>query len=113
MQLDKKGSLFGALVCIALTFPVAGALAIIYRFPVPFAGYVSGVSRVHYAMVAVLCYGAIGGFPLLAFLGGLAGGIMAKGKETLPWNEIVLSCLLIDVVALFVLSILDKIIGPW
>lgn len=114
MKLDTKGMLLGILLAIVMAFPIAGVLALVYRFPVPFAGYVSGVSALGHVMFAVLAYGVgLGGFPLLAVLGGLAGGTVARGKDKLPWKWIMLSCLLIDLVVLFVLAILDKIIGPW
>jgi len=111
-----KGILIGALLAVVMAFPVAGILALVYRFPVPFAGYLSGVSAVGYAMVGVVFYGLLGGFPLLAALGGLAGAVTARRQTeagTLPWKVIMLLCLSIDLVALFVLAILDKIIGPW
>jgi hypothetical protein len=113
MKHKTNGILLSALLTIVMAFPVAGVLALIFRFPVPFGGYVSGVSAVGPAMGGVLLYGLMGGFPLLAVLGGLAGAILARGKDKLPWKWIMLSCLLIDLVVLFVLAILDIIIGPW
>jgi hypothetical protein len=111
-----KGILLGALMAVVLAFPVAGVLALVYRFPVPFAGYLSGVSAMGSAMGGLVFYGLFGGFPLLAVLGGLAGAIVshtATKEDKLPWEWIVFICLLIDLAALFVLAILDKIIGPW
>jgi hypothetical protein len=111
-----NGIWFGALTAIVMAFPVAGVLALVYRFPVPFAGYISGVSAMGYAMVGVVFYGLLGGFPLLAVLGGLTGAIMSRtgtDKDKLPVKLIVLVCFFIDLAMLFVLAILDKIIGPW
>src|SRR5207247_11256801 len=63
----------GALATILLAFPFAAVCAIVFRFPVPFAGYESGWSAMPHALAAVRFYGALGGFPLLAFLGALGG----------------------------------------
>lgn len=65
-----KCILLGAGITVVMAFPVAGLLALVYRFPVPFAGYVSGFSAVGYAMGGVVIYGLLGGFPRLALLGG-------------------------------------------
>lgn len=111
-----KGTLLGALLAVVIAFPVAAILALVYRFPVPFAGYMSGVSAIGYAMGGVVFYGLIGGFPLLAILGGLTGSIVSNAaarESKLPWKWIMLLCVLIDLAVLFVLAILDKIIGPW
>jgi hypothetical protein len=112
-----KCILLGAGITVVMAFPVAGLLALVYRFPVPFAGYVSGFSAVGYAMVGVVIYGLLGGFPLLALLGGLAGAVAARrmdsGEGKLQWKWLLLPSLIIDLAALFCLAILDKIIGPW
>jgi hypothetical protein len=99
-----------------LAFPVAGVLALLYRFPVPFAGYVSGLPGVGYAMVAVLFYGIVGGFPLLAVLGGIVGALATRTAppgSRFPWGRVIMACMLPDVAALSLLAVLDKIIGPW
>ena len=111
-----KGILLGATLTVVIAFPVAGLMGLLFRFPIPMCGIASGISAVIPAMIAVLFYGLLGGFPLLAVLGGLTGAIvshMPAGEGKLPWKRIMLPCLLIDLAALFVLAILDKIIGPW
>jgi hypothetical protein len=111
-----NGIMFGALVTVVMAFPVAGLISLLFRFPIPMCGNASGISAVIPAMIAVLFYGILGGFLLLATIGGLTGAIIshvAVGKISLPWKKIMLACLLIDLAALFVLAILDKIIGPW
>ena len=111
-----RGVVLGALAAVGLSFPVATLMALVFRFPIPFSGYASGIAAVVPAMFAVLFYGIVGGFALLGLLGGVAGAIVfhrKAGKGRPYWRPVVLSCLAIDVVALFVLAILDKLVGQW
>ena len=72
----------GALLAIILAFPIAGVLALVYRFPFPFAeGGISGWSAVGPAMVAVGMYGLLGGFFLLVILGWVAGSASRQGER--------------------------------
>ena len=116
MSVGKQYVTCGAILTAGLAIPVGGFLAMVYRFPIPFAGYASGIQAVGYAMGAVIFYGVIGGFPLLALLGALSGAVVTRIKPAPlqhPWMDLLLPSLAIDFVLLFVLSVLDKIIGPW
>jgi hypothetical protein len=106
----------GALLTAGLAIPVGGFLALVYRFPIPFAGYGSGIQSVGYAMGAVIFYGFIGGFPLLALTGALTGALVSHFKSpplSHPWKDLLLPSLGVDLILLFILSVLDKVIGPW
>ena len=106
----------GSLLAVLGAFPVAALVALVFRFPIPFTGYCSGLEAVLPSCVAVLFYGCIGGFPLLAVLGavgGLAAFLIGRpdGKKT--FRLTVAFALVVDLLATLILAVLDKIIGPW
>ncbi len=105
----------GALWSIGMAFPIAAAMALVYRFPIPFAGYRSGVDAIIPAMIAVIVYGILGGFVVLGIAGAIAGlitGFLPGTRRTR--NLMLFACSSgLTTIGLFVLAILDKIIGPW
>jgi uncharacterized membrane protein YeaQ/YmgE (transglycosylase-associated protein family) len=116
MRLGGRSVLLGGLLTVLLAFPVAVLVALLFRFPIPFRGYVSGLEGVLPSLIAVVFYGCLGGFPLLAILGAV-GGFLAywfgkqDGKRTFLLT--LAFALLVDVLATLTLAVLDKIIGPW
>jgi len=109
-------ALAGALFSVVLAFPAAIALAIVYRFPVPFSGYESGWAAVPLVVMAVAFYGALGGFVVLAVAGALAGiraERIAQRRGANPFALALAFAAAIAFVAAFCLAILDKVIGPW
>ena len=106
----------GSLLAVLGAFPVAAVVALVFRFPIPFTGYCSGPEAVLPSLVAVLFYGCVGGFLLLAVLGAV-GGLTAfligrpDGKKT--FRLTLAFALLVDLLATLTLAVLDKIIGPW
>jgi hypothetical protein len=107
----------GALVSVVATFPLAALCALLFRFPVPFAGYLSGSEAVGPALWAVVFYGGLfGGFVVQAALGGL-GGLAAQHWGAPDRMKVTRLSILFGVVAsaigVLTLAILDKIIGPW
>lgn len=106
----------GALLAVVVAFPLAAICALVYRFPVPFAGYAAGPGEVLNALVAVLFYGMLGGFPALAVAGAL-GGATAYGlrkPDTQRVRRLVLAfSTIVAALAVGTLAILDKLIGPW
>ena len=112
-----RWALAGALWSVVSTFPVAAITALLFRFPVPFAGYLSGINAVVPAMIAALFYGVLfGGLLLLGGLRALGGFVAATTMKhdqrrsrlfTLGWS------LLVTTTGVLTLAILDKIIGPW
>jgi hypothetical protein len=109
--------IWGALTSIVATFPLAALCALLFRFPVPFAGYLSGADAVGPALWAVVFYGVpFGGFVVQGLLGGL-GGLAAEhwgapDRATVTRLSIILG-ITASAIGVFALAILDKIIGPW
>jgi len=112
-----KSALAGATWSVISTFPIAAVTALLYRFPVPFVGYLSGIKAVVPALFAVLFYGVpLGGLVLLGVLGALGGFISAMTFRadrrrcqfvTRAW------ALIVSAMGILTLAVLDKIIGPW
>lgn len=102
----------GAICTIVGAFPVAAFVALVYRFPFPFAGYQSGVAAMLLSPIAVAVYGILlGGFVLLGLAGAIAGAVL--GSEESPMETILPAALLIDLAAMLLLAVWDKIYGPW
>ncbi len=106
----------GALWAVALAFPLAAVCALVYRFPVPFADYATGPSAIPDALLAVVFYGLLGGFPALLVAGAL-GGAAAYALASPDTHRVRRLALmfagLIAALAVGLLAILEKIIGPW
>ena len=90
-------------------------MALVFRFPIPFAGYRSGPSPVIPAMFAVVFYGFFSGFVLLIVLGAMGGVLTTflKRKFREPKRLVCIGSVVITFVCLFVLAIPDYIVGPW
>ena len=111
-----RAALLGALLTIGLAFPSAALLALAYRFPVPFAGYESGLAAVPHALLAAAFYGVLGGFWALGLAGSVAGVVIQQsaqrsGRQPLPMTCGVAAA--IAFAATLSMSLLDKVIGPW
>ncbi len=112
----RSAVLRGALWAVALAFPLAAIFALIYRFPVPFAGYETGLTAVPGALVAVVFYGFLGGFPVLLAAGGLGGAAAhALARPDVPRirNLTLAFAGIVALLAVALLAVLDKLIGPW
>lgn len=111
--------MFGVLATTLGAFPIAALVGLAYRFPIPFSGYESGVKAVVPSLFAVLFYGLLGGFPILAVAGAIAGLLTYKiGRRAGTASKSLLYltlafALVADLLAALFLSVLDKIIGPW
>jgi hypothetical protein len=112
----RTGLLWGALSAAALVLPFAALCALVYRFPVPFGGYVSGARQIPLALLAVGFYGALGGLPLMLAVGAL-GGWAAHALAAPDVRRIRRLALAFGMVAaaaaVVLLAVLDKLIGPW
>jgi len=105
----------GAVVAVLGSFPVVAIFALFFRFPVPFAGYEHGMEAVPRAIDASVFYGMVGGYMLLITMGaicGLACSVRAR-TDRQAWGRTALSAFIGTTLAVAVLSVLDKIIGPW
>ena len=103
----------GAAIAVTASFPLAALAALVFRFPIPFGSYMSGIGAVIPALFAAGFYGVIGGFAVQAILGGIAG-VMASRTGAPNRRRAVLTCAVLAALpGLLILSILDWIIGPW
>jgi hypothetical protein len=97
-------------------FPAAALVALCYRFPIPLGGYQSGPQAMLLSVVAVIVYGLLGGFVLLAALGAAGGALAHRLAGASPRTVVRLTigfAAAIDLVAVLALATLDKFIGPW
>ncbi|MFA7405289.1 MAG: hypothetical protein WC007_14945 [Pelobacteraceae bacterium] len=109
----KKGAFIGLIA----TIPLVLLCALLFRFPVPFAGYMSGLGAIYPALIAIFFYGVLfGGFIIQALLGGI-GGLLAEHYSAHDKHNIKILCIIFSTIGAFLgvlaLAILDKIIGPW
>lgn len=112
----RSAMLLGALWTVALPFPLAAVCALLYRFPVPFGGYVSGPAAVPGAFVAIIFYGILGGFLALLVAGALGGAAAhALGRpDVRRVRRLALAfAAFIALAGVGLLAVLDKLIGPW
>lgn len=110
-------ALAGARWAVLSAVPISGLMGLLFRFPVPFVGYVSGIEAVLPSMLASLFYGiGMGGFILLLVVGGMGGvaaGELSGDQPTRQRRNLRFTSLGLTTACVFVLAILDKIIGPW
>lgn len=108
--------LIGPLTAILGAFPAAGLVAFIYGFPIPFREKMQGDEAIGFAMGAVLFYGVLGGFVVLAVLGLLAAGIAEAVGRGNPERTILLTivfALSASLLCAVAIAVLDLFIGPW
>jgi hypothetical protein len=114
--LSMKAFTKGAIIGVVATFPLAVICALVFRFPVPFAGYMSGPRAISSVLSAVLFYGLLGGFLVQAAIGGL-GGILAEHFSTANKKDVKNIRLILSTIGasfgVLLLAILDKLIGSW
>ena len=109
--------LCGAACSIAGTYPMAALFALLFRFPIPFGGYSSGVHAVWPSVVAVTVYGVMfGGFIVQALLGGVAGALALRHggpSRRYSWRRCASYGVAASLPGVTALAVLDKVIGPW
>lgn len=102
----------GAVASVVLCFPCAAIVAMLYRFPVPFGDYASGVQGIPLAVMAAAFYGALlGGFVPV----GLIGAVLAlrmRGRPNTTQGILVRSTA-VALAAAVCLATLELFIGPW
>jgi hypothetical protein len=107
----------GAIVGVVATLPLVVLCALVFRFPVPFAGYLSGPGAIVPALMGLLFYGVFfGGFVVQALLGGV-GGLLAEHIGAPNKSRVARLCIVFSSIGasagVVALAVLDKIIGPW
>lgn len=106
----------GALWAVVLAFPLAAICALVFRFPLPFGGYASGPAAMPRALVAVVFYGVLGGFPTLMVAGALGGAAAYALRQPVVARIRRLTVVFAGLIALLgvvLLAVLDKLIGAW
>lgn len=117
MNTPRHAAAVGAAIATLGAFPTAAFVALVYRFPIPFGGYRSGVEAVGPALLAVLFYGLVlGGFIVLPCCGAIVGLLAYRrgkpsGNPVLGW--MIGGCLGVDAVAAMTLAVWDKVYGRW
>lgn len=119
-------ALKGAAIALLASLLTAVLFAYLFRLPVPFVGYIGPfealgiydtpvLEALQGIVVAWVFYGVLGGFVIVPLCGALTGvAIGAKFAASDKKNRLlVLWSGLAGVVPVFILSILDLIIGPW
>lgn len=111
-----RGAVAGAVSAVLFTFPFAALLTATFRFPVPFAGYRSGVEAIPSALVGLLFYGLIGGFVVVAFFGAMGGALAywrLRSRGASAFHAMLALSAATAFAGTLLLAILDKLIGPW
>lgn len=112
----RDAVLRGSVWATLLVFPLAALCALIYRFPIPFGGYLNGPAAVPMALMAVIFYGLLGGFPALLAAGGIGGAvsyIVGRPDPQRIRQLTITAAAIVAFVSVVVLAVLDKLIGPW
>jgi hypothetical protein len=111
----RRAAFIGAAWAVGAAFPLAAITALVYRFPIPFADYASGPSAIPGALIATVFYGLLGGFVVLAVLGGLGGTALHHVMRTSAKRLMLIRgwSIIVAATSVVLLSVLDKIIGPW
>jgi hypothetical protein len=108
--------LLGAVTACLAAFPAAGLVALVYGFPIPFHAKLQGPAAVSPAMKAVIFYGILGGFPVLAGAGAAAAAIArsrANGDAKRARVLTVWLSLAAALIGAIGLAVLDLFIGQW
>jgi len=119
-------ALKGIVTAAVASFFIALLFAYLFRLPIPLGGYIGpfgefssysmGVVGVLQAVfIAWVFYGIFGGFIVLPLCGAITGVVVGrkysgsdkKNKMNILWTTT------ITFIPIFILSILDYIIGPW
>ena len=112
----SKAVTLGILSSFCSAFIATLLVTVFYRFPVPFAEqYATGREDAFTALLALLFYGILGGFIVVLAIGLLSSHLVCRfssteGKMKL---EIIGISASVNLLAVILLSTLDKIIGPW
>lgn len=116
-------ALRGMVIAIKDSLLMVVLFACLFRFPIPFIGYVGpfgevsaySIHMVVPLLIAWVFYGLFGGFFILASCGAMTGMIIGHIYSESDYKNRMISVwtIVISTIPIFVLSILDFIIGPW
>ncbi len=111
-----KMMFLGAVVCCLVAFPAAFVTALVWRLPIPFGKYESGMHGAGMSWFAVLFYGAIGGFAVLGTFGAIGGAVAHQRHAPDSGAVLRLNLLLAFLFATLAVGLLsgrDLLIGKW
>jgi hypothetical protein len=111
-----RWAVVGMLLAVLAVFPLAALVALCYRFPIPLSGYESGPNAALRSVAAVIFYGFVGGFIVVALLGAASGASAHRlaGSDNTKKLWLTLALVLVgDLLAVMLLAVLDKFIGNW
>lgn len=77
-RLRDRPGIRDALYSVLFMFPAAALVAVVYRFPLPLGGTVSGPAGAWNAMLATLFYGLVGGFVVVPLLAVVMGALLRR-----------------------------------
>ena len=119
-------ALKGLIISVISSVLIAILFAYLFRLPIPMGGYIgpfgevniydiSAIDVVKMVLIAWVLYGMFGGFIILALCGIITGTLIGRkySKSNNKNKMIVLWSAVVSTAPVFVLSILDYIIGPW
>jgi hypothetical protein len=115
----------GAVIAVISSLLVALLFAYIFRIPIPLGGMLgpfgelnpyslSVVDVIKSVLVAWVFYGVFGGFIIVPLFGAITGVIVGrKHSGASKQKMIVIWSFFASVIPVFLLSVLDYVIGPW
>lgn len=115
----------GAVVAVISSLFVAILFAYIFRIPIPLGRMLgpfgelnpyslSAADTINAVLGAWVFYGVFGGFIIVPLFGAISGAIVGrKHSGASKQKMIVIWAFLAGVIPVFLLSVLDYIIGPW
>jgi len=119
-------ALKGIAIAVIFSLIIAILFAYIFRFPIPMSGYIGPFGEfssyqndfpgvLKSVLIAWIFHGAFCGFIILPILGAISGIVIGRKYQnsTKKYKMIVLLVTLLSLIPVFILSILDYIIGPW
>lgn len=83
-RLRDRPGIQDALYAVLFMFPAAALVAVVYRFPLPLGGTVSGPAGAWNAMLATLFYGLVGGFVVVPLLAMAMGALIRRRRQDHP-----------------------------
>lgn len=126
LKTDVLHALMGATVVLLSSYLVAVLFAYTFRVPIPLAGYYGPFgqfSTYDKAMLDVfstvlsawMFYGLFGGFIILIAIGSITGVLVGRNKQASKNRRaiVVLWSVLAGAAPVFLLAVLDYMIGPW
>ena len=105
--------MLGAAAAIGWVPVAAAAVAIVYRFPIPFGEYAHGIESAATAALASVFYLVLGGALVVGVLGAAAGATLAKLVSRREGALTVLAGFVIALLGELSLALLEYVIGPW